>query len=466
MHDAWASLRQLYTATAVAFESRLRPEFLGRRDKHITVAMDEDAHDSSDNDANDIDVLQLPPNATIPDPTALAVLYEYMYSNEDHDDSNISITTIGTYDNNKKEDNNFRSGSLITSPLLQLPLPWSSPNSGITGGLGASAAVDYGLYDLHILCNQYSEWVQQSYGNGTLNISCTKTPMLQLDRFRNNFRALLRQYGGSDDENIDEEDYNEIYIPQDCQKKNIDVLLCEETNNSIHNGFTYERHYEDKMEEYRCRSSDYDDCGDDDDDATVIYSSNRSCMTTMTNVTATAKSKLTDSATSTTAEEMKRQMRTKNLQSDHHRQRPTQNREEDYYYNWIKDTSACGRACAAPLDTVFRTELHVRLFWPPTIFLHDSNDKANNIVHQTAIPAYALGTAYATTDQVICSIDDIKEQRCHIQKQCPSILNDTISKQLDRAAKDMRLRYRIMDDFLDGACAYSTSASNLATRDF
>lgn len=460
MRDAWASLRQLYTATAVAFESRLRPEFLGRRDKHTTVAMGEGPHDSNANHDNDIDVLQLPPNATIPDPTALAVLYEYMYSNEDHDDSNRCITSFGTFDNNKKEDNNLRSGPLINSPLLQLPSPWSSLNSGITGGLGASTAVDYGLQDLHILCSQYSEWIQQSYGNGTQNISSTKTPMLQLDRFRSNFRTLLRQYGGSDDENMDGEDYDENYKPEDCQKKNTDVLLCKETNESTNNGFTYEKHYEDKVEEYGSGSGEYDDCGDDDDDdATVICCSNRSSMTTMTSVTATTKSELIDSV----SEEMKQQVTTKNMQSHRHHQQQTQDREEGYYYNWIKDASICGRARPAPLDTVFRTELHVRLFWPPTIFLHDGNDKADAVNHQTAIPAYSLGTAYTKTEQVIESTDDIKEHGYHVQKQCPTILNQAINKQLDRAAKDMQLRYKIMDDFLDGACAYSTSVANMAT---
>lgn len=436
----------------MAFESRLRPEFLGSRDKHTSLAMDEGRHDLNSNDDNDIDILQLPPNATIPDPTALAVLYEYIYSNEDHDDGNRSITPVGFSDNNKKEDNNLRLGSLITSPLLQLSSLWSSPNSGITSGLGASMAVDYGLHDLHVLCNQYSEWIQQSYGNGTQNISCSKTPMLQLDRFRSNFRTLLRQYGGSDDENIDEEDYDENYNPEYCQKKSNNVLLCEETNESTHNGFTYEKHYEDKVEEYGSGSGDYDDCGDDDDDdATVICCSNRSSITTMTSVTATTKSELKNPVSGKIAEEMKRQMITKNR----HCQQQTQDREEGSYYNWVKDAGACGRARPAPLDTVFRTELHVRLFWPPTIFLHDSNDTADTVNHQKAIPAYSLGTAYATTEQVIKSTD--------VQKQCPTILNQAINKQLDRAAKDMQLRYKIMDDFLDRACAYSTSTDNMET---
>jgi len=159
LREAWTTLRRLHTATAVAFESRLRPEFLGRRDKHTPVGGVEAVHDF--NEDNDVDLLlQLPPNATVPDATALAVLYEHLYNDADYD-ATFSITNAN--DKNTKEDKNPRPSSLFTSPLLLSPSPWSSPNSGISSGLGASLTADYGLQALHILCIQYSEWVQQSY---------------------------------------------------------------------------------------------------------------------------------------------------------------------------------------------------------------------------------------------------------------------------------------------------------------
>lgn len=457
MRDAWATLRRLHTATAVAFESRLRPEFLGRRDKHLSASGGETTHDFNEDNDNDVDVLlQLPPNATVPDATALAVLYEHMYNDADYG-TNFSIANAN--DNSSKEDKNPRPSCLFTSPLLLSPSPWSSPNSGISSGLGSSVTADYGLQALHVLCVQYSQWVQQNFTKKSCTLSYTKSsPMLQLDRFRNNFQTLLRQYGGSGYDDNHQDDYDDQYVHGYRQdKENIESCKNQPSYNQ-NDTFEYERHYEDKVEEYGVCSEDYDDCGDDDDDddATVICCSNSSSMAI--NVVNVSTNITTDMGPETMAEKELRQSTTKEYDHDFLR-RGDRDRDE---CRWIKASSVYG---PAPLNIVFRTELHVRLFWPPTLLLIDDNadgrdNNENAVDHQLAVPAYALGTTYlASATTVHHGIE--KEHGLQHYVKPPNTLDQVITEQLNRAAHDMRLRYKAMDKFLDGACAYSKVAAKL-----
>jgi len=441
LREVWTSLRQLHTTTAVTFESRLRPEFLGRRDNNL---MGEAIHDiNNEDDYNDTDViLQLPPNATIPDATVVAVLYEQMYFDDAHNnDGNVTVTTFA-YDNTKKDGKTPKSWSLITSPLLLLPSPSSSSQSGKRGSARTSVADDLRLQDIHVICIQYTRWVKQGINSNNSITSSTKPPMLQLDRFRSNFRALLQQYGFDDDE-IDD-DCEDGYIKGDFKWKN-KISSQKESNHRIDERFAYERFYEDQMEKYGGFGvGDYDNCGDEDDDATVICCSNRSSISTVAS---------TDQG-HTKVEEVQKRITDK----DRHRQEPRD--REDRYCRWIKAVSVSGPS-AAPLDMVFRTELHVRLFWPSTLLLLDSND-VDVIDHKKVVPAYALGTTYAALAAINCSPESKKHS---LHTQSSSTLNHVITTQLDRASQDMRLRYKAMEEFLDGACAYSTSAAKSANMD-
>lgn len=423
LQDAWASLRRLHTATAVAFESRLRPEFLGRRDKNIMNIVGEASHNNNYDYDNGLDsLLQLPPNATVPDATALAVLYEQMYND---DDNKLD------HDINRKEDKNIRSSSLITSPILLLPSPWASSNG--TGSVqGPSVSTDFDLQDIHDFCVQYSKWIQQAIYKSDSDKSSPKQPKLQLDRFRSNIRTLLHQFqGGEDDnENSDKEDTC-------CNRDDSNNAFYDEENN--HN-FTYERHYEEQVEELS-GGDDVDNCGDeDDDDATVICCSS-SNNTAAVKDTANFKSpgrNFTVAATTTKQKGPNTAVSRCLLL------------EDDRYYNWIKAASMHDQ-CPPPLDIVFHTELHVRLFWPPTLFLLDGDTIDNKV----AVPAYALGTTKAATAEIAHS------NKNHSRHHKPSsrTLDHVITEQLDRAAKDMHVRYRAMDAFLDAACAYSMSAA-------
>lgn len=413
----------MHTATAVTFESRLRPEFLGRRDKNITNIVGEASHDINFDYDNSLDsLLQLPPNATVPDATALAVLYEQMYN----DDNNID------HDTNRKEEKNIRSSTLNNSPILLLPSPWSS-TSGTGSVLGPSVPTDFDLQDVHDLCVQYSKWIQQVICKSDSTISSPKQPKLQLDRFRSNIRTLLHQYQGGNDDNIKSDEEDMHYNQDDLNN----VFYNKENNSS----FEYERHYENLVEELS-GGDDYDNCGDDDDDnATVICCSSSSSSYITATVKDTAKIKSTErnpaaEATITKEERQNRAIGRYQLCKD------------DRYYNWIKAAGMHDR-CPPPLDTVFHTELHVRLFWPPTLFLFDDD----NVEQRVAVPAYALGTTSAATAELAHSIKN------HHREPSSLTLEHVITEQLDRAARDMRIRYRAMDAFLDDACAYSTSAA-------
>lgn len=389
---------------------------------------DDATQDLNDDDDNEIDVLlQLPPNITIPDATVLAVLYEQLYDDIDCDNGFTSMS------DSKRENKNLRSSSLVTSPLLMLPSPWLSPSSGISGGLGASAAADYGLQILHVLCIQYSEWVQQR-GTNDSALSSTKSPMLQLDRFRSNFETLLQQYNSNGD--------NEYMTHQ--EKNNISYNEKSEYNRD--HEFTYEKYYEDRVEKFENGNEVYDSCvdEDDDDDVTVICCSNNSSATAITSGMATIIPGSTDNSLKTTLEKLTTK---ENCFRHHH---VVRDQDEDRYYRWIKDINA-DNCVPAPLDTVFHTELHVYLFWPPTLLLLDSN---NDNYHQPRVPAYALGTTYAATAAIAHSSENNDHSNLN-----QAILSDLIHTQLDRAAEDMRLRYKAMDKFLDGACSYSMLAA-------
>lgn len=447
----------------MAFESRLRPEFLGRRDKQVTTVVGESFNSNEEHD-EDMDVLlQLPPNATVPDATALAVLYEQMYNDDDNDCGHGPVVDSNE---NSKEHKNYRPSSLFTSPLLQSSSPWSSPNSGIGCALRASATADFGLSALHILCTRYSEWVQQSNDEEFSLISSSKK-LLQLDRFRNNFRTLLRQYSGDNnsDQDLDDGDHNDGYVyafnQGNCQKNNNPSCLEDSSYEHSDEKYPYERQYEEKVEEYG--GGDYDECGniddDDDDDATVICCSNSSSITAMSNVTANNNiSAITDTLAPTSVEE-KRQVnkKTKDLNRQRHHQGDV-DLEDDRYCSWIKSVDAKVRDMA-PLDTVFHTELHVRLFWPPTLLLLENNgfEKSDKVSQQPVVPAYALGTTYIAMEATSHTVErSIGDSHC-----TPSLskLEQVMTTQLDRAVEDMRLRYQAMDEFLDGACAYSTLAA-------
>lgn len=435
MQDAWGLLRRLYTATAVTFESQLRPEFLGHQDKHTMVAVSKPAIDCNDDD-NDVDVLlQLPPNITVPDATALAVLYEHLYNGDDYDND---LVSDGISDYNRKEEKNFRSSSLVTSPLLLLPSPWLSSNSGISCGLGALMDSDYGLQVLHVLCTQYSKWVQQKDKN--LSEVLTKPPVVQLDRFRSNFRTLLRQY--SDDSSAySDEDY---------------VSHEKEPTYSHYNGFTYEKYYEDQVEKYGIGGEVCDECDNDDDDATVICCNNNNLTMPIANTAATTLSE--NMANKTMLKGVQCQIMSKDYCL--HNFQVAKHREENHYIRWIKDINLYNKK-PAPLDYVFCTELHVYLFWPPTVLLLDSLDQNDE---QPSVPSYALGTTYGVK-AAATHIRRSKEYSKHYyqnHKDITSLFGKLITTQLDRASQDMRLRYRAMDKFLDGACTYSIIASKLA----
>lgn len=384
--------------------------------------------DLNDDDYNEVDVLlQLPPNITIPDATVLAVLYEQLYDDIDYDNGFTSMS------DNKREEKNSRSSSLVTSPLLMLPSPWLSPSSGISGSLGSSVAADYGLQILHVLCVQYSEWVQQRGTNDSV-VSSTKSPMLQLDRFRSNFQTLLHQYSGNGDN----------------QEEN-NISHYEESEYNRDHEFTYEKYYEDRVEKFENGNEVYDSCvdEDDDDDATVICCSNNNLTTAITSEVATIIPESMEESLKTTLEKLT----TKEHCFHHHRVALDQ---DDRYYRWIKDINV-DNCVPAPLDTVFHTELHVYLFWPPTLLLLDSN---NDNYYQPRVPAYALGTTYAATAAMSHSGEN--NDHNHLNK---ALLNNLIHTQLDRAAEDMRLRYKAMDKFLDGACSYSMLAAKAVYAD-
>lgn len=372
-----------------------------------------DAHDLNNDDIDAL--LQLPPNATVPDPTALAVLYEHLY---DEDSDSNDRNTSNASSNDIEE-----STSMFSLPLLLSPSLWPISNSGIStisSRLGTSVTADYGLRALHDLCVQYSKWIQ-SYNNDKSTHS-SKSPMLQLERFRRNFRTLLHQYNDGSGLDDDEDDYEDGFNKKNLYENN--VSHQEEHDYSIDDEFAYERNYENKMEEFGFSGGNYDDCGDeeeDDDDATVI------CCNADTNAT------------------------------------PEGTTKEKCHHSWIKAAIAHGRG-PAPLDIVFRTELHVRLFWPPTLLLDDSYDKNGQDIkehHKFFVPAYALGTTYAAT--VVAShysTNEGKQDDYHTKSA--HTLEQIINLQLDRAARDMHLRYKIMNDFLDKACSYSTLASKIA----
>lgn len=440
------------------FESRLRPEFLGRREKHNSTVVGEETRDFNDDDGNNVDaLLQLPPNATIPDPTALAVLYEHMYNTVDNNNSSTMIAT-GLNDKVIKEEKNYRPSSLFTSPLLLSPAPWFSFNSGISGGLGALATSDYGIHALHVLCVQYSEWVQQSFEIDEPAISTARPLMSQLDRFRNNFRALLRQYSDGEDKNdygdAHEYDYEDVFI-YSCNREVSKINQDDD--------FAYERNYEDKVEEYGSGGGNDDNCDDDnnddddDDDATVICCSNSSSIMTMSSVTATTSMASNIDTTS------KLNTRVGSLPNttlnDYTRNRRTF--KDECYCRWIK-TVGPNSQITAPLNTVFRTELHIRLFWPPTLLLLGDNDNDNAIDNKPVVPAYALGTTYAAEAVTLQNYRRDEETYCLRDTLSSPMLNSLIIKQLDQAARDMRLRYNVMDKFLDGACAYSMFAVKAA----
>uniref|UniRef100_A0A2S2PNV6 Breast cancer anti-estrogen resistance protein 3 n=1 Tax=Schizaphis graminum TaxID=13262 RepID=A0A2S2PNV6_SCHGA len=454
LQDTWATLRRVHTATAVAFESRLRPEFLGRGEKNLMTTLGKPGiNDVDDNDVNEL--LQLPPNATIPDATSLAVLYEHLYTDNISDAGSVNSTAVGSNDIGSKKEKDPRLSSFFTSPLLLSPSPWLSLKSGISGGLGSSMGSDYGLSALHFLCIQYSDWVQQSYGDDNSILPLIKSPVLQLDRFRSNFRALLRQYSGGDFSDYDDGDVRFNYV---SGYKDIDLQREENTsyhkefNYNRNDEFAYERQYEDNVEEYGTGGDDNEDCGDDDDDdATVICCNNESSILVMKNDAVDTSYGDTLAAAKT---ENQRQTTTKNEKCFNHKK---YQEEDNLYDRWIEDASVNGRG-PAPLNIVFCTELHVRLFWPPTLFLQDINDNKDTIDHKSAIPAYALGTTYVAT--VTAAFDDKDKFTNHVPS--PLTLNHEITGQLDQAAQDMRLRYKAMDDFLDRACAYSTSATKIA----
>lgn len=407
-------------------------------------------NDIDDNDVNEL--LQLPPNATIPDATALAVLYEHLYNDNNSDTGSISTNATCSDDIGIKKEKDPRLLSLFTSPLLLSTSPWLSVNSGISGGLGSSVASDYGLSALHVLCIQYSEWVQQSYNNDDSLLPSMKPPMLQLDRFRSNFRALLCQYNesGFDDYDDNSESCNYVLgLKKENNPKDDNTSSHQEINYDRSEDFGYEQQYEDNVEEYGISGGDYDDCGDeDDDDATVICCSNSSTITAIRN-------DAVDTCPIATAEKQ-RQQTTQN-EKCHSFQK---DQEEDQYYRWIENAGAYGQG-PAPLNIVFRTELHVRLFWPPTLFLQDGKDGNKTIDHKLAIPAYALGTTYAA----IAAATYDNEVKFTNYEQPELARHHVITAQLDQAAQDMHLRYKAMDDFLDKACAYSMSVTKIAHED-
>lgn len=444
------------------FESRLRPEFLGRREKHTSAG--DASRDFNTDDENNVDaLLQLPPNATIPDPTALAVLYEYMYNSDDNNSCRTMIAPSANDNINNiiKEEKNYRPSSLFTSPLLLSPAPWFSFSSGISGGLGALSASDYGIHALHVLCVQYSEWVQQNVEIDEPAMSSARPLVLQLDRFRSNFQALLRQY--IDDENNhddDDYDYEDAYVYSYNQK-----VYREESNSDQDDGFAYEQNYENKVEEYGSGDKNYDNCeddnndDDDDDDATVICCSNSSSITTMSSVTAT-----TDANTGTASIPRARvdSRPSKTVEDDYNCHRRTL--EDDRYSHWIRNAEAYSQS-TAPLNTIFRTELHIRLFWPPTLLLLSNCENDNAVDNQPVVPAYALGTTYAAKAAILHSSRRDERKYCSRDTRSSPTLNSLIITQLDRAAQDMRLRYNVMDKFLDGACAYSTFAVKAANAE-
>lgn len=331
------------------------------------------------------------------------------------------------------EDKNHGSSTLFTSPLLLSPFPWSSINSGINSGFGASVVNDYGLRALHELCTQYSEWVQ--YIDCKTIESSDKLPILQLDRFRNNFETLLRQYDEeSDNEDTDNNENDNILV--DGQQEN-NLVHCEASINDNRNDhFPYERLYEEKVERSINVSEKYED------DSTVICSrSNDPCMLASMNETAIS-----------TEDKQCGKRTLKTIRGNRHRRKGTKkNRVEDRYFRWINKVLTNDRYLPAPLNTIFRTELHVQLFWPPTIILQNVNDIDDQ---QTIIPAYALGT----TSAEIAALKRERQSRnyCHVRSL--SKLNRVTTTQLNQATQDMRHRYAAMDKFLDRACAYSISA--------
>jgi len=394
---------------------------------------------NNEDDYNDTDVsLQLPPNATVPDATVIAVLYEQLYNDDDQNNDTKSTVTATANDNMRKEGKYSNIWSLITSPLLLLPSLRSFSNSSIRGGVRTLAVDGLEIQNIHSLCCHYNQWVTQGVDNNDSITPSMKQPMLQLDRFRSNFRALLRQYGFEDNE----DDYDDD-IKDECQWKD-DDFFQKESNHGMKKSFAYERHYEDQMEKYRTSAvDDYDDCDvdDEDDDATVICSSNRSSISTS----------ISTSRGQTKVEEMKQPFTI----NDRHIQGLKD--PEDRFCRWIKAVSVSGPS-PAPLDIVFRTELHTRLFWPTTLLLLDGDD-VDVIHHQKVVTAYALGTTYSALAAINCCKEGNKHD---LHTQSSSTINHMITTQLNRASQDMWLRYKAMEEFLDGACAFSSSAVNAA----
>lgn len=430
MQDVWASLRQLHTTTAVTFESRLRPEFFGHRDKNLN---DETVHSNNEDDSFNTDVfLELPPNVTVPDATIVSVLYEQMYNDDiEVNNSNAAITALSS-DNIRNEGTNSKSMLLITSPLLLLPSACWSPENRVRG-IRNSAIDVLGINDIHAISIKYTLWIKQNSDDSCSTTSLSKPPMLQLDQFRNNFRTLLNQYGFGDNE--DNNNYNDDFIHDDYQSES-NASFRDRSNRGMQESFPYERFYEDQIEQYENFGiGDYDD--DEDDNGTIICNSNQSSIAKVSN---TDRHKIKD--------EVKKKITTENSHS-------RRCYEEDRYCRWINAAST-SRLSPAPLNIVFRTELHGRLFWPPSLHLLDSSDIDCYTDYQKIVPAYALGTTYAALAAINCGKEG-KEDPYNTQSSLT--LNQVINTQLDQAIQDMRLRYTAMEEFLDGACDYSSSVA-------
>lgn len=438
MHDAWSALRRTCTHSAFAFESKLRPEYLREQNLATTTNRGLNCHGIDKSEDNQAEDHQLPPNATVPDPMAIALLYEHLYNNND-DGYNSGWGETHDDDSDSSDNGDINISSCFTSPLLDgldcgnrhniIYSNNTKPKSLVTPTLSYQNGTDFGLRAVHAHCTRYAEWVRCSTPNLDIDSSTTRAtsvthrPML-LDRFRSNVRALLREY--SDDDDLEENEYEN---EEDEQIDDEDYL-----------------HYVD-FREYTSNDGPQQDCSDDDEDDrhTVICTSDVITpvddIDCTTPTTSTFPANYIHSTPSTTKNHPVIGM-TPILQpvadstniavcstTNNKKAKENSNRQQQNHNHVIPLRRLL-------LSHVFRTELHVRLFWPPCFSLPLNEHHQNRSCEPW--PAYAMGT-YLTTQRNQCFSENYQE---------------LLIKQLDAVAVDMRHRYCAMDAFLDGACEY------------
>lgn len=412
LDDAWSALRRTRTHSAFAFESRLRPEYL--REQNLSTAnRAQHRRGNSEND-DEPDDYQLPPNATIPDPMAVALLYEHLY--------NYNGFSGRGYDDDEytREDDTNNSFSWFTSPLLdnldgddrhvgicpskpQRPAPPQAPVISYQNG------TDFGLRAVHTHCERYTSWVRSASPTESISVATTETtstvvskPML-LDRFRNNVRTLLREF--SDDE---DELENKFENEDEIEKGDDEYLHYIDFREYVGRNQNCEEDDDDRRTVICCTDSAEKGYDKSEIHSTPIVPANSMTVVTMTSKHGPPSSQLPPSNSDKNGINP-------GVEHDHHM-----------------------RLRRLLLSHVFRTEMHVRLFWPPSFSL--SLNEHHHYRGDEPLPAYVMGTSGLNCDR----------QRDLLHQDYEQIF----TKQLDAAAADMRRRYRAMDAYLDGACAY------------